>query len=113
MRGLWWIYILGPESGWPVKIGYTKNMIKRAEMLQTAHWERLVLHKRYAVVSKSQAIKLERLVHKRLTDHKLLGEWFNIFGEDAIKAVDEAIKYREYLEPSLKTKANLIEQFSS
>lgn len=95
----YWIYIIAPESGWPVKIGYGQNLITRLGSLQIGSWETLRLQKKYPVPNKSAAIRMERLIHKKLdlAGKRKRGEWFNVFVDDAIEAADEAFNYQKKL----------------
>jgi hypothetical protein len=118
----WWIYIIGPSSGWPVKVGYSRNLVKRLAMLQYGATDELVLFKKYPVGSKSRAMRMERMIHKELDllkgtkwkdrDTRRSGEWFNVFSDDAIAAASKAFAYQEKL-GALIDKDNLAEEKAS
>jgi hypothetical protein len=101
------IYIIAPESGWPVKVGYSENLVTRLGQLQVGSWETLRLQKKYPVPNKSAAIRMERFIHKKLElllggtavrSKRIRGEWFNVFVDDAIKAADDAFSYQKKLD---------------
>ncbi|MGW8189563.1 GIY-YIG nuclease family protein [Sphingomonas hankookensis] len=68
---LGWVYFLetGPTS--PIKIGWAKDPIKRANQLQTGHPEELIL---IGVLPGSR--HLEGSLHRQLSIGRLNGEWF-------------------------------------
>jgi hypothetical protein len=98
-----WIYIIAPEAGWPVKVGYSQNLVTRLGRLQEGSQERLRLQKKYPVPNKSAALRMERVIHKKLdgakfnSSKRIKGEWFNVFVDDAIKAADDAFSYQKKL----------------
>lgn len=106
-----WIYIIAPEHGWPVKIGYSQNLITRLGSLQVGSPETLRLQKRYPVPNKSAAIRIERLIHKKLDEagNRQRGEWFNVFVDDAIHVVEEVFNYQCKL-AQLESKENWDEE---
>jgi hypothetical protein len=110
-EGYFWVYIIAPEHGWPVKIGYSRNLVTRLGALQVGCYERLRLQKKYLVRTKSRAIRMERLIHKKLdlSGKNRRGEWFNIFVDDAITVAEEAFSYQEKL-AALKDKENWDEE---
>jgi len=95
---MYWLYVIGPDKGFPVKIGYAKNLAHRLKGIQSSHWETLTVHERFYTNNKGEAIKLEKLAHKRLADRKIRGEWFSLFADDAIKEIEELRKYQKYLQ---------------
>ena len=104
---MWWVYVIGPTCGWPVKVGYSRNLVRRLAQIQYGAQDELMLFKKFPVETKSAAIRMERLVHKELDlmngtkwkDRKLrrTGEWFNVFSDDAIAVATKAFDYQNKL----------------
>lgn len=73
-----------------VKIGISRDPSARLRQLQLANpGEVRLIHTR-VFSTRPGAIKVERSLHKRFADHRLLGEWFSIPAERAIKWVERA-----------------------
>jgi hypothetical protein len=115
----WWIYVIAPQTGYPCKIGYASNLGHRLGALQVGCWEKLEIHRKVPVFSKSAAIGMERMIHKHLDKHggiregqRIRGEWFDIFAEDAYKIIEEAFDYQKRLQ-ALKEKENWDDEKSS
>jgi hypothetical protein len=110
----YWVYLIAPETGWPVKVGYGKNLVTRLGQLQVGCWETLRVQKKYHVPNKSAAMSMERLIHKKLDqlNKRKKGEWFNLFVDDAIIVVEEAFDYQKKL-AELKDKDNWDEEKAS
>lgn len=68
---LGWVYFLETSAAGPIKIGWAKDPIKRANQLQTGHPEELTL---IGVLPGSR--HLEGNLHQRLSIGRLSGEWF-------------------------------------
>jgi hypothetical protein len=90
--GLVYIYVIGPDRESPVKIGVASNPVGRLGNMQVAHWEQLFIHGLFTVYSRGDAFRVEKLCHRRLEDHAMRGEWFNVFAEDAVGTVTEILK---------------------
>jgi hypothetical protein len=86
------VYIIGPTGSYPVKIGCAEKPTKRLLGIQTSCWEELMIHGLYKADTKSNAYRLEKLAHKRLDKRRMMGEWFNVFVEDAVSVLDEICK---------------------
>jgi hypothetical protein len=89
---IYYIYVIGPDSGFPCKIGIAMDTAKRLASLQTAHWENLYLYEAFPMVNKGRSYKIERIIHRRLKDHCIRGEWFNLLVSDASKAIKELLE---------------------
>lgn len=98
------VYVVGPITGFPCKVGVAGNLKKRVDTLQTGHWEELSIHHAVMVRSKSLAFKVEKLAMNRLKDHRIRGEWFNVFAKDAAKVLNDLI---DEMDGILKIKGNL------
>src|SRR5512139_3951506 len=83
------VYIIGPVSGYPVKIGVAEKPTKRLLGVQVGCWEELMIHGIYKANNRGDAYRLEKLSHKRLSDRRMIGEWFNVFEKDALSVIDE------------------------
>ena len=65
------IYLIQAGGGGPVKIGVAKDPQKRLRALQTAHSEKLYIRNLIPALHEN-----ERILHERLKEHQLMGEWF-------------------------------------
>ena len=88
---IYYIYIIAPDSGFPCKIGIAMDTAKRLVGLQTAHWENLYLYETFPMVNKGRSYKIERIIHRRLKEHCIRGEWFNLLVSDAAKVIRELL----------------------
>jgi biotin operon repressor len=92
-----YVYVVKNGSN-KYKIGYTKSSVKRRiATLQTA------LHSPIYIVAyfkTDNPVALERELHNRFNDKRLIGEWFSLDDDDVewIKSMDGAI-LEEYLHP--------------
>lgn len=86
------IYVAGPESGGPIKIGISGSPAKRLIGLQVAFPWRLKFHHLSWVANEGAASMLEEVCHKRLkrSGAHLSGEWFNITPRQAASIIDIA-----------------------
>lgn len=77
------VYIIsaGPQVQ---KIGMSQNPFKRLGDLQVASHSNLSL---YAYVRTPLALQTEQLVHKKMADHHIRGEWFACSAQEATDAV--------------------------
>lgn len=85
------VYVIGPVQGWPCKVGIAANVQDRLMGIQTGSWEKLYIHEVFWAVSKSEALKIEKLCKRRLQQHCLSGEWFHVWTDDMIKELKEII----------------------
>lgn len=82
------IYIIGTENG-PKKIGYSRSPKQRLAAIQSANpLPVTLLHHRH--IGDFVSV-IEARVHRRLRNHRLNGEWFDVSLEEAIAAVEAAI----------------------
>jgi hypothetical protein len=65
------VYFIRGESGGPIKIGYTTDITKRLNTLQTGYPDTLKL---LALVPGST--KDELILHEEFTEYRMRGEWF-------------------------------------
>lgn len=83
------VYVIGPDSEGPVKVGWTSGDGRdRLACLQTAHWQQLRLH--HAVPGSPG---IERLAHLALREHRLAGEWFDVRAGHALAAITHAVDF--------------------
>jgi hypothetical protein len=73
-----------------VKIGFSKDPVRRVRQLQTGQPVDLVVHYSEPVTTK-KARFVEKAVHRTLAPKALRGEWFAISVEDAILEVKYGI----------------------
>lgn len=91
-KGYHAIYIIGPESGCPCKIGRALDMPSRLSGLQVANWVKLEAHNVLWTPGMPVAVRLENFVHKKFKEKQLLGEWFDIDKEEAWAVVCKTAK---------------------
>lgn len=99
-----YIYIIGPKDhvGKPLKVGVSVNPTRRISNLQTGHSEKLKIHYQREV-DDAIVYTMERLIHKELSFHRTLNEWFDIPLEDLRNDVDFVfMRYEDVT--NLKTK---------
>lgn len=77
------VYIIG-ATGDPVKIGIALNPHGRRSELQVGHHRALNL---YFEAEATDARAVEREAHRRLSDQRLSGEWFDVSPDQAIQVV--------------------------
>jgi hypothetical protein len=99
------IYVVGPDSGFPCKVGVAENVKKRLSGLQTGNWEKLYIYHTEEMNSKSDAYRTEKIIHKRLKEHNINGEWFNLLASDLIKQIVQIMDERFIAKPELKLTA--------
>jgi hypothetical protein len=107
------VYIIGPISGFPCKVGVASKLKQRLAGLQVSHWEELFIHHAILVKCskidnedmrpKSLAFKIERILMNRLKEYHIRGEWYNILAADAFKELNEIFNE---IEVSLNIKGN-------
>jgi hypothetical protein len=87
--GLTAIYVIGPASGRPIKIGYAKRPRHRLETIKVGHWEKIIIHDAYWVANTAIAKAVEDATHAVLERQKLrlAGEWFDISASDGMAAI--------------------------
>lgn len=92
-----YIYAIGCPDG-PVKIGVSASPQGRLNDLQVACPYKIdLLHMRQCR-NRRHAMSHERLIHKIYSDHRLIGEWFEIDEEIAIEAIDTSIDTEAYFD---------------
>jgi hypothetical protein len=86
------VYVIGPVEGFPTKVGVAGNIEKRLCQLQTGSAEKLYLHAAFVANDRSAAFKLESLCKRRLKKSSMTGEWFNLFTDDVVDAIEQLCK---------------------
>ena len=79
-----YLYVIAGETA-PSKIGIADNPKHRLKALQTGNPTKLIIH--YTVPC-DNVRALERIIHQKLSRHKIKGEWFDLSPEQAIIEVD-------------------------
>ncbi len=80
------IYIIAASENGPVKIGYSERPERRVRQLQTGHATKLKLYFSQPV-AKSDARRIEKLIHTTVSYRRVVGEWFDLRVSDAIAEV--------------------------
>ena len=80
-----YLYVIRPENSNKVKIGISKNPVKRLNALQTANTEKLYI----SVVLKTNdlAVNEESRMHRYFKERRLNGEWFRDIDDEIIHAI--------------------------
>ncbi len=63
------------DQGTPVKVGSTGSLIRRLLELQTGNWRPLVVLISVRV-PKTYALRIEHALQRRISDRRILNEWF-------------------------------------
>ena len=87
------VYIMVSEAA--TKIGISDQPEGRLRQVQTGHPSKLVIHKVWWFQSSQDALLVERATHGtlKLRGAHRSGEWFAILAQEAVVAVNEAIKH--------------------
>lgn len=76
--GEYCIYIIQKGGGgFPIKIGFTRNIKDRIKTLETGSEHPLFLIGVLYAKNKGQAIEIEKGIHSIIAPHRMAGEWFN------------------------------------
>lgn len=89
------IYIIGIDKGFPIKIGSSRKPSRRVIELQIANSSKLFLHASYEVPL-DYAKMIEKDIHKRLYMAKTIGEWFSVTIEEAKIIIEDTINNFDY-----------------
>lgn len=73
MSALTWVYLVHASGTNQYKVGQSSNPRDRLQALQTANGNRLEL-----IWLEQFHLRMERLIHERLAEHRLSGEWFEL-----------------------------------
>lgn len=84
------VYVIG-APGHAVKIGIAADAYSRLKSIQTGCPERLRV---YHFVEVDDARSVERECHRRLSDKRKSGEWFDLDWRDAVRVVREVVASR-------------------
>ena len=89
------VYVMSGGNSAPCKIGHTLNLKLRIKSMQTYQPTKVRVHYRKKCSSVYRAKRLELLVHQKLEDYRLMGEWFNLPPKKCRQAIEEvASKYQ-------------------
>ncbi len=80
------VYVVGTIGG-PIKIGIAQDVTLRVKGLQSSHPEKLRVYHFTGTLRPGRARVIERECHKRLDQHRLSGEWFDVEWRDAVDLV--------------------------
>lgn len=86
------LYAIGPKSGTPLKIGFSRRPASRLINLQISSPEDLRFHLVCWLATKAHATALEARCHQILieTGRHIRGEWFDLTPLTAAKVIDRA-----------------------
>lgn len=76
----------------PVKIGISKNPLKRLKQVQATMPGRIVLVAKFRFWDRDHARRVERQFHTTCADYRVFGEWFDIVPADAVGLMAENLK---------------------
>ncbi|MFD6912320.1 GIY-YIG nuclease family protein [Streptomyces virginiae] len=79
------VYLIGDPKSMRVKIGIASDPKRRLSEIQTGNPVKLVILAVFHGTART-----ERDLHKRFSDRRLSGEWFNFLGLDPVQAVTAA-----------------------
>jgi len=93
-----YMYIISDQNNY-VKVGISKNPMKRLSQLQTGHPTKLQLvYTAEFECSRNQLLKIEDLVHKKIREKikHAVGEWFEVTNDqiEEIKSIIEWCRIR-------------------
>lgn len=89
--GLVCVYVIGPQHGRPLKIGYAIDVVTRLSGMQVHNWVTLGVHNCCWTHGLPDAKSLEKACHQRAS-RLITGEWFDISVNEADKALADAAK---------------------
>jgi len=97
------IYCIGPEDGFPLKVGIAGSAEMRISALQTGNWQKLRLHG-LLFSDAGDALAIEQLVHKKAKKANIAerGEWI---WASLVSAVDLIMEAANDLDHKLMTPA--------
>src|SRR5947208_3494397 len=84
------VYLMGPEAGRPVRIGWASNPGARVMEAQTYHWRPVRCHYTLWTPGKPIAQRIVEEAGRLLDKRKLRNEWFDITVELAVGATHVA-----------------------
>lgn len=82
------VYVIKSNGG-PVKVGISANPLKRSRMLELGGPYSMSV---VQVWDSEYAREVEKLAHGILLTKRLRGEWFEVSVDEAIAAIDQAIR---------------------
>jgi hypothetical protein len=89
------VYLI--ESSSAVKIGIGANPQQRLSDLQTSHHEKLSLRYTLQCPNRAAAFSVEQLLHRRFSDERLSGEWFDIDAQTVINEVSWSLSVAQFV----------------
>lgn len=90
-----YLYIISCKNQKPVKLGLSKNPLKRLKQLQTGSPNIYRIYYQEEI-DDSCVFKAEKAIHAILGHKRLKGEWFDISVEDAIAEVKFSVISNDY-----------------
>lgn len=84
------VYVISESKRGPVKVGISANPVARLNDLQGCNPRRLRLQYTSRPFERTEAMRIERLAHDLLSEHRLRGEWFRCWVGEAVGRVRTA-----------------------
>ena len=81
------VYVVGPESARPVRIGAGRNVNKRVAEIAKAHWQPVQLHGVFWFDGERAADAVREECRRRLASARIKGEWFDVDGAAALELI--------------------------
>src|SRR5262245_51323878 len=83
------VYVIGPDSESPCKIGVAFDLVARFVTIQSGNWVKLNVHHVLWCPGKPVAYRIEELAHALLlkANKGISGEWFDVPKEWAWKTI--------------------------
>ena len=89
-----YIYVIGREKG-PVKVGISSSPADRLRTLQTGCPFKLTLFQQWECGDRDNALEHEDIFGGVCDDARIIGEWFDMTAERAVRVVGAPFKYFE------------------
>jgi len=89
-----YVYFIRAGKKGPIKVGITNEVEKRLETLQTANAYKLEILALIGCRSRSEALNIEKKVHKFYRRQNIRGEWFT--GDIDLKRMNERFGSYDY-----------------
>jgi predicted GIY-YIG superfamily endonuclease len=91
-RDEWAVYVVAPKEGKPIKIGCTSDISNRLSGLQTSHWQKLFMFRVWWCPEMGKGFRLEKIIHRRLKDKRLQGEWFDCHAFEVLAMISDIVE---------------------
>jgi len=72
-----YVYVLEADESY--KIGVSADIGKRIKQLQTGNSNKIQLYGYITIADRTEALRVEKLLHRKLESDRLSGEWFGCY----------------------------------